>query len=89
MKKITFVFMNMDCCNDDTNLTLTLTDPHDACETVFGKSGTLCILAVSEMDKSSAAEEKQLFRHFPRRKAATHAQTKDFGANLRSRFEMD
>ena len=51
MKKITaaVVFMNMDFCNDDTNLTLTLTltDLHDACETVFGDSGILCILAVS------------------------------------------
>ena len=43
--------MNMDFCNNDTNLTLALTltlnDPHDACETVFGDSGILCILAVS------------------------------------------
>ena len=47
MQKLTFVFMNMDFCNDDTNLTLTLNDPHDACETVFGESGILSILAIS------------------------------------------
>ena len=43
-------------------------------------------------DKSSAAENsaaEAIFRYFARRKANAHAQTKDFSANLRSRFGMD